>query len=164
MNQTTLKDAIQKADAIPVLEWNIIISHPIRVAFSDLLDAARGVIVEHSVTKEIQTLLSGTEWDSDTCQAIAEVLRDNGYPVIDVSQPPELVPMAPPNVIAAFAHALRFFPEAWSVTYDPEGRWVYRDINGDALDFTGALVSVDILGFGADAAPTPSVFFLVGAQ
>ena len=38
------------------------------------------------VVKQIQAILSGHEWGSDTASAIADVLRENGIEVLDVEE------------------------------------------------------------------------------
>ena len=123
-----------------------------------LLEAARAIVIEHTVTQEIQQLLSGKEWDSDTIESVAEILREHGYPIREVE--PTLAPIASPEVIAAFAEVQKHYPEVESVVYDLEGNGCYRDSDGDPLTF-GVEISTDILVRGADAAPTPSVYFLV---
>ena len=124
-----------------------------------LLEAARAIVIEHIVAQEIQQLLSGKEWDSDTIESVADILRRFGYPIREVE--PTLAPNnAPAEVIAAVMEVQRHYPEVESVIYDLEGSWCYRDSDGTQLTF-GAEVSTDILGLGADAAPKPSVYFLV---
>lgn len=123
-----------------------------------LLEAARAIVIEHTVTQEIQQLLSGKEWDSDTIESVAEILREHGYPIREVE--PTLAPIASPEVISAFMEVQECYPDVESVVYDLEGRWCYRDSYGEPLT-VGVEISTDSLGLGADAAPKPSVYFLV---
>lgn len=123
-----------------------------------LLEAARAIVIEHTVTQEIQQLLSGKEWDSDTIESVAEILREHGYPIREVE--PTLAPIAPSEVIAAFMEVQECYPDVESVVYDLEGRWCYRDSDGEPLT-VGVEISTVSLGLGADSAPKPSVYFLV---
>lgn len=138
-------------------DW-VAVGSTAREVMSNLLAAARAIVIEHTVTQKIQQLLSGKEWDSDTIESVAEILRRYGYPIREVE--PTLAPFAPSEVIAAFMEVQRHYPEVESVIYDLEGSWCYRDSDGASLTF-GAEISTDILGLGADAAPKPSVYFLV---
>lgn len=152
-----LHHAVCRVEELTVQEWPSA-THPARNAFRTLLEAARAIVIEHTVTQEIQQLLSGKEWDSDTIESVAEILREHGYPIREVE--PTLAPFAPSEVIAAFAEVQKHYPEVESVVYDLEGRWCYRDSDGEPLT-VGVEISTDSLGLGADAAPKPSVYFLV---
>lgn len=154
-----LHEAVRQVENLTASQWAVLSTHPTRIAFNELVEAARKVAIEHTVTQEIQQLLSGKEWDSDTIESVAEILREHGYPIREVE--PTLAPNnAPAEVIAAVMEVQRHYPEVESVIYDLEGSWCYRDSDGTQLTF-GAEVSTDILGLGADAAPKPSVYFLV---
>lgn len=154
-----LHHAIASMDlVVTTQDWPNMRQNP-RRAIERLRTAARAIVIEHTVTQEIQQLLSGKEWDSDTIESVAEILREHGYPIREVE--PTLAPNnAPAEVIAAVMEVQRHYPEVESVIYDLEGSWCYRDSDGTQLTF-GAEVSTDILGLGADAAPKPSVYFLV---
>lgn len=154
-----LHHAVRMMDTmIAPRDW-VAVGSTAREVMSNLLAAARAIVIEHTVTQEIQQLLSGKEWDSDTIESVADILREHGYPIREVE--PTLAPNnAPAEVIAAVMEVQRHYPEVESVIYDLEGSWCYRDSDGTQLTF-GAEVSTDILGLGADAAPKPSVYFLV---
>ena len=153
-----LHHAIASMDlVVTTQDWTDMRKNP-RRAIERLRTAARAIVIEHTVTQEIQQLLSGEEWDSDTIESVAEILRRYGYPIREVE--PTLAPIASPEVIAAFMEVQKYYPDVESVVYDIKGNWCYRDVDGDPLTF-GAEISTDILGLGADAAPKPSVYFLV---
>ena len=153
-----LHHAVRMMDTmIAPRDW-VAVGSTAREVMSNLLAAARAIVIEHTVTQEIQQLLSGEEWDSDTIESVAEILRRYGYPIREVE--PTLAPIASPEVIAAFMEVQKYCPDVESVVYDIKGNWCYRDVDGDPLTF-GAEISTDILGLGADAAPKPSVYFLV---
>lgn len=153
-----LHHAIASMDlVVTTQDWPNMRQNP-RRAIERLRTAARAIVIEHTVTQEIQQLLSGKEWDSDTIESVAEILREHGYPIREVE--PTLAPFAPSEVIAAFMEVQKYYPDVESVVYDIKGNWCYRDVDGDPLTF-GAEISTDILGLGADAAPKPSVYFLV---
>lgn len=154
-----LHEAVRMMDTmIAPRDW-VAVGSTAREVMSNLLAAARAIVIEHTVTQEIQQLLSGKEWDSTTLESVADILREHGYPIREVE--PTLAPNnAPAEVIAAIIEVQRHYPEVESVIYDLEGSWCYRDSDGTQLTF-GAEVSTDILGLGADAAPKPSVYFLV---
>ena len=152
-----LHHAVCQVEALTVQEWPSA-THPARNAFRTLLEAARAIVIEHIVIQEIQQLLSGQEWDSDTIESVAEILREHGYPIREVE--PTLMPIASPEVIAAFMEVQECYPDVESVVYDLEGRWCYRDSDGEPLT-VGVEISTDILVRGADKAVWPSVYFLV---
>lgn len=154
-----LHHAIASTDlVVTAQDWTDMRQNP-RRAIERLRTAARAIVIEHTVTQEIQQFLSGKEWDSIACAGVAEILSEHGYHVREVE--PTLAPNnAPAEVIAAVMEVQRHYPEVESVIYDLEGSWCYRDSDGTQLTF-GAEVSTDILGLGADAAPKPSVYFLV---
>lgn len=155
-----LHHAIASMDlVVTTQDWTDMRQNP-RRAIERLRTAARAIVIEHTVTQEIQQLLSGQEWDSATCEAIAFILREHGYPIADTAEPTLVPNNAPAEVIRAFAEVQKQHPGVKSVVYDTNGRWKYHYGLGDPLSF-GAEVSVDILGLGADAAPKPSVYFLV---
>lgn len=62
-----------------------------RAAYQEAVERvlAIGQAADHAVNalNAIHALLNGTEWDSSTCSAIAEVLQGAGYHVDEVSQP-----------------------------------------------------------------------------
>lgn len=153
-----LHHAVRMMDTmIAPRDW-VAVGSTAREVMSNLLAAARAIVIEHTVTQEIQQLLSGKEWDSGTIESVAGILREHGYPIREVE--PTLAPFAPSEVIAAFMEVQKYYPDVESVVYDIKGNWCYRDVDGDPLTF-GAEISTDILGLGADAAPKPSVYFLV---
>ncbi len=41
---------------------------------------------ERKVLLDIQLILNGQEWSADTTQAIAELLRENGFAVRDIGE------------------------------------------------------------------------------
>lgn len=43
-------------------------------------------ITNHEALLEIQKLMNGTEWDSATTSAIAEILERAGYPLADIDE------------------------------------------------------------------------------
>ncbi len=51
----------------------------------------------HEILKRIQGHLDLVEWDADTLDEIAQVLRDAGYPVRDVDDMPPVE--GPPRVL-----------------------------------------------------------------
>lgn len=130
----------------------------VRISAECLLAAARAIVTEHTVTQEIQRLLSGKEWDSGTIESVADILREHGYPIREVE--PTLAPFAPSEVIAAFMEVQKYYPDVESVVYDTKGNGCYRDSDGDPLTF-GVEISTDILVSGANKAAWPSVYFLV---
>lgn len=153
-----LHEAVRMMDTmIAPRDW-VAVGSTAREVMSNLLAAARAIVIEHTVTQEIQQLLSGKEWDSDTIERVADILREHGYPIREVE--PTLAPVAPSEVIAAFMEVQRHYPEVESVVYDIKGNWCYRDVDGDPLTF-GAEISTDILVRGANKAAWPSVYFLV---
>lgn len=154
-----LHAAVSQVENLTATQWAVLGTHPARVAFIGLVEAARAIVIEHTATQEIQQLLSGKAWDSATIESVAEILREHGYPIREVQ--PTLAPNnAPAEVIDAFMEVQRHYPEVESVIYDTKGFWCYRDSDGEPLTF-GAEISTDILGLGANAAPKPSVYFLV---
>ena len=139
-------------------DW-VAVGSTAREVMSNLLAAARAIVTEHTVTQEIQQLLSGKEWDSDTIESVADILREHGYPIREVE--PTLAPNnAPAEVIAAFMEVQKYYPDVESVVYDTKGNGCYRDSDGDPLTF-GVEISTDILVSGANKAAWPSVYFLV---
>jgi hypothetical protein len=46
-------------------------------------DAARPAVDHKRLIEEIHLQMDGTEWDSETCSAIAEILTDAGYVIRD---------------------------------------------------------------------------------
>lgn len=58
-----------------------------QAAYQGAIDRCRGKINSGEAMQEIHALLNGTEWDSSTCSAIADVLRDAGYHVAEAAQP-----------------------------------------------------------------------------
>lgn len=153
-----LHHAVRMMDTmIAPRDW-VAVGSTAREVMSNLLAAARAIVIEHTVTQEIQQLLSGKEWDSTTLESVADILREHGYPIREVE--PTLMPIASPEVIAAFMEVQKYYPDVESVVYDIKGNWCYRDVDGDPLT-VGVEISTVSLVRGADAAPKPSVYFLV---
>jgi hypothetical protein len=64
------------------------------------------------------------------------------------------------ETLAAFIEVQKHYPYVESVTYDPDGRWCYRNTASDRMVFSD-LVDTNILQAAADVVTLPSVYFKV---